>query len=84
MILTPSHSKLEKVIVYEVKEEVHNTLTNTWQYHFEPEDMDGWVWNQKNDRVEVNLVPFGNEFGRFWDKEEVISWSIITKWQRPS
>lgn len=83
IILTPSQSKHEGVRIYEVREEIHNELDNTWSYHLYPNDRGDWLWNKKVDYVDISLLSLGKEFGRFWDDEEIESWSIITKWYRP-
>lgn len=82
-ILTPSQQKLENIVEYKVIEEIH--LGDIWTYHFCPVE-DGLAhmdWNQKVERLEVQLVSMGDEMGRFWESDDIISWSLTASWKRP-
>lgn len=85
-ILTPSLTKYDNVVQYVVKEEQIDTNQNstTWRYRLEPSLSTCLDWNRKTDRVDISLISLGEEFGRFLDEEEVVSWSIIIKWYRPA
>ena len=75
---------MDNIIMYEVREEIHNEIEKTWSYHLYPVGGNGmWMWNKKVERLEVSLVSLGKEFGRFWEGDDIVSWSIISKWSRP-
>lgn len=84
LILTPNQQKVENCIMYEVREEIEDKIENIWSYHLYPisKESGRLIWDTKTERIEVQLITFGREFGRFWEKDEVSSWSIVVKWSR--
>jgi hypothetical protein len=82
-ILTPSNQRIKHAVEYKVVEEI--SLGDSWTYHLSPVSLDDSTldWNQKVENLEVKLVSMGDEMGRFWESEDILSWSLTVKWKRP-
>ncbi len=78
-ILTPSQTKQNNVHLFEVLEEVNES--SKWTYYFKSAKQNAlWNWSKKTERLHVSLIPLG--IGRFWENDDILSWSIIVEWER--